>query len=406
MPAAGEIGVRQNRTSAHRRLDSLQVAPDTPGPVHVPSTEECIERALPKVEELLRVARGKSFFIAQTHDFPDPDTIASSLGLVWLLREKLGIEGIVGYGGIVGRAENRAMVKVLGIKLKRTTNSDFKNADLLALLDTQPEVGNHSLPKDRMPDIVVDHHFERELEGEKPVYFDVGGDVGTTSTKVTELVRAAGLTPPPEVATALFYGLKSDTRDLARLTRPADVASYLYLFPLMDPALLNEIENPQVPMEYFRILNKAIQRGKIYGHTIVADLGPVYTPDLCAEIADRLLQIEGIKHAVATGWFEDSLFFSLRTRTRNRNLGKIIHGIVAKSGLGGAGGHGQMAGARIPMGDRTPRSRGTLRRKVLGEILTAFGEDPKTSHRMIAAEASESPKNGKRPHGRSRAANA
>lgn len=341
------------------------------------------------------MARGKSFLIAQTHDFPDPDTIASSLGLVWLLKEKLGIEGLVGYGGVVGRAENRAMLKVLGIKLKRTTGTDFARADLIALLDTQPEVGNHSLPADRRPDIVVDHHFERELKGDRPSYFDVGGDVGTTSTKVTELVRAAGLTPPPEVATALFYGLKSDTRDLARLTRPADVASYLYLFPLMDPALLNEIENPQVPIEYFRILNKAIQRGKIYGHTIVADLGAIYTPDLCAEIADRLLQIEGIKHAVATGWFEGSLFLSLRTRTRNRNLGKIIHGIVAKSGLGGAGGHTQMAGARIPMGERGPRSRADLRRKVLAEILEAFGEDPKSSHRIIEDEAAEPKKDGK-----------
>lgn len=363
--------------------------------MHVPSSEECIARALPKVDELLSVARGKSLLIAQTHDFPDPDTIASSLGLVWLLKEKLGIEGVVGYGGVVGRAENRAMLKVLGIKLKRTTAADFARADLVALLDTQPEVGNHSLPPDVRPDIVVDHHFERELKGARPVYFDVGGDVGTTSTKVTELVRAAGLTPPPEVATALFYGLKSDTRDLARLTRPADVASYLYLFPLMDPALLNEIENPQVPIEYFRILNKAIQRGKIHGNTIIVDLGAIYTPDLCAEIADRLLQIEGIKHAVATGWFEDSLFLSLRTRTRNRNLGKVIHAIVAKTGLGGAGGHAQMAGARIPLGDRSPRSRADLRRRVLAEILEAFGEDPKSSHRLMESEESEPRKNGK-----------
>jgi nanoRNase/pAp phosphatase (c-di-AMP/oligoRNAs hydrolase) len=345
-------------------------------------------REPPQIVALRRLATGRHAFLAQAHDYPDPDTLASAAALTWLLREIAGVEGQIGYGGIVGRAENRAMVRVLGLKLKKMSPADFARYDLIALLDTQPESGNHSVPADRLPDIVVDHHFARERSGPEPAYYDVGGEFGTTSTKVTQLVRSSGLEPPPEVATGLFYGVKSDTANLARVTTPADVEAYLWLFPRIDRAMLAEIEHPQVPLTYFRILNKALERGKIYGNMIVADLGPIYTPDLCAELADRLLQVEGIKHALATGWYEDGLFFSLRTRSR-KNAGKLLHGIIAEGGFGTAGGHHPMAGARVPVAGMGQRKRSELRRKLVGRVIAAFGEDPQRFQRLCSEAAAD-----------------
>jgi nanoRNase/pAp phosphatase (c-di-AMP/oligoRNAs hydrolase) len=348
---------------------------------------EGLARSRHNVERLLKLAEGKKTFLAQAHDFPDPDTVASAFALTWLMKELAGLEGQIGYGGIIGRAENRAMVRVLGIKMRKMTVADFARFDLVALLDTQPECGNHSVPSDRKVDIVVDHHFPRERSGPPPGYYDVGGEFGTTSTKVTELVRASGRVPPPEVATALFYGLKSDTLGLARVTTSADITAYLYLFPMVDRALLTEIEHPQVPLNYFRILNQALMRGRIYGSFVVADLGSVYTPELCAELADRLLQIEGVKHALATGWYQDSLFLSLRTRSQRKNAGRILHGIVTGGGLGTAGGHGPMAGAKIPLDDKGVRTRRTIRKKLIDQLLLSFGEDPKHFHRLTSASA-------------------
>ncbi|MFO0727275.1 MAG: bifunctional oligoribonuclease/PAP phosphatase NrnA [Myxococcota bacterium] len=342
------------------------------------------DEAKRKIAALTRLANHRQAFLAQAHDYPDPDTLASAFALTWLLHELTGIEGQIGYGGIVGRAENRAMVRVLGLKLRKiTAASDFAKYDLIALLDTQPESGNHSVPSERLPDIVVDHHFPRERTGPKPSYYDVGGEFGTTSTKVTELVRASGIKPPPEVATALFYGVKSDTLNLARVTTPLDVEAYLYLFPMIDRAMLSEIEHPQVPLDYFRVMTKALSRAKIHGNMIVADLGTVYTPDLCAEIADRLLQVEGMKHALATGWYEDGLFFSLRTRAVRKNAGRMLHAIVAGQGLGTAGGHGPMAGARVEVAGKSSRARAALRRKIIGEILAGFGEDQRNSKPLV-----------------------
>jgi nanoRNase/pAp phosphatase (c-di-AMP/oligoRNAs hydrolase) len=366
--------------------------------------QESITRARPKLDELRGVARGKKTLLAQTHDFPDPDTIASALGLTWMLEELEGLETQIGYGGIIGRAENKAMIKVLGIRMRRTVPKDFERYDLVALLDTQPEAGNHLLPPERPPDIVFDHHFKREVDGPSPVFSDVGGAYGSTSTKVVELVMASGLEPPINVATALFYGVKTDTQNLGREASPADLAAYLYLFPRADNKLLAEIEHPQVPIDYFRVFNKAITRGKIYGNMIVSDLGEVYTPDLCAEVADRLLQIEGVNHSLAVGWYEESLFLSLRTRSRQKNAGRILHGIVCGHELGTAGGHGPMAGARISVEGKSQRARADMRRKVVSEVVQAFGQDHRRFQRVVSVKDAASssidpppPRNGFEP---------
>src|SRR5262245_11988850 len=99
-----------------------------------------------KLERLLRVARGRRRALVLTHDNPDPDSIASAVGLAHVLEERAGLEARVGFGGIIGRAENAAMVKVLKLALSPISQIVFDEHDLLALVDTQPSVGNHSLP--------------------------------------------------------------------------------------------------------------------------------------------------------------------------------------------------------------------------------------------------------------------
>ena len=380
--------VESRRNSRSRRGVPIALTPPPAGPklgfvVDPPDSEERIAEARAKLNELVALVKGKKTLLTQTHDFPDPDTIASALGLGWLLRELTGVEATIGYGGAIGRAENKAMIKVLGIKMRKTSPADFSRYDLVALLDTQPHVPNHCIPADQPVNIVFDHHFPRALEGPEPEFYDVGGTYGATSTKVAELIDASGLTPPKNVATALLYGIKSDTKNLGRETSPADTSSYLYLLRLADTRLLAEIEHPQVPLDYFRVLNKAIMRGKIHGTMIVSDLGEIYTPDLCAEIADRLLQIEGVNHALVVGWYEESLFLSLRTRSRSKNAGKILHSIVSRDTDGSAGGHRTTAGARISVENRSQRARADIRRKVTREVVAAFGQDFRHFNRVV-----------------------
>src|SRR5512140_897436 len=115
-----------------------------------------------KLERLLQVAKGRRRALILTHDNPDPDSIGAGVALGHLLEVRAGVESRVGYGGIIGRAENIAFVKVLKLPVAPVSQIVFDEHDLLALVDTQPSVGNHSLPPRYKADIVIDHHPLRE----------------------------------------------------------------------------------------------------------------------------------------------------------------------------------------------------------------------------------------------------
>ncbi|HYX90107.1 MAG TPA: DHH family phosphoesterase [Myxococcaceae bacterium] len=339
-----------------------------------------------KLGRLYAAAKGRRRALVLTHDNPDPDSLAAAVGLAHLLETRAGVDSaVVGYGGIIGRAENIAFVKVLKLPVTPISQIVFSEYDLIALVDTQPPVGNHSLPPSRVADVVIDHHPLREESLASP-YADVGGDYGATSTMLVEYLRAARINPDPELATALFYGIKADTRDLGRQTTSTDVDSYLWLFPRIDKHLLGQIEHPDLPARYFQLYHKAFERAKVYGTAIVTDLGEVYSPDMVAEVAERLMFLEGMKWSLSYGSHRSQLYFSLRTKDRRMNAGRLIRE-VCENRSGSSGGHGSMAGARIPLwGTRAQRS--ALKREIVKDFLERFGVKREKPVPLLAYEQS------------------
>ena len=334
-----------------------------------------------RLDKLVAFARGHRRALILTHDNPDPDSIASGVALAWLLEQLAGVEAVVAYGGIVGRAENRALVRVLRLPVVPLSRVVVGEYDLIAMVDTQPEQGNHSLPAAHFPDVVIDHHPERP-ETKLAVVSDVGRDTGATSTVVTDYLRASGLDIPAAIATALFYGIKSDTRDLERETTPQDVEAYLWLFPMADTQALSQIERPRLPEDYFRLFHTAVEKARIHGDSVLCDLGKVYYPDLVAEVADRFLSMGDVKWSLAVGEYRGSLYFSVRTRDRRMNAGKMIREVIEEEG-GTAGGHGSMAGARLPMKGMPPAARRRLLRRVFRSFLREFDAEGSRPRRLV-----------------------
>ena len=320
---------------------------------------------------LVEFARGHERALILTHDNPDPDSIAAALALAQIFEERSDVPSTIGYGGIVGRAENRALLKVLRLPVVPLSRVVFEEHDLICLVDTQPEMGNHSLPPRFFPDVIFDHHPERP-ESHLAAHAEVGGDYGATSTIAAEYLRALGMKPTREVATALFYGIKADTRDLGRETEDADVEAYLWLFPFVDKEALGQIEHPRLPSEYFRLHHTAIERARVHGNVVITDLGDIYAPDMVAEVAERHLFLEGIKWSLAFAVYQDNLYFSLRTNDRRMNAGRLIREVCEEFG-GTAGGHGQMAGARIPVGRLGRTGREELKKQLVKRFCAEFG---------------------------------
>ncbi len=324
-----------------------------------------------RLERLLQHARGHRRALVLSHDNPDPDSIAAAAALGHILEQVAGVPALLAYGGIVGRAENRAMVRVLKLPLVPISRVSLDDYDLIAMVDTQPEQGNHSLPARRFPDIVIDHHPERPETRLAPVA-DVGGQMGATSTILAEYFRAGGLRLSPCLATALYYGIKADTRDLGRETTPTDVDAYLWLFPAVDKEALAQIEHPRLPLEYFRLYHTAIERALLYEHAVVCDLAEVYAPDMVAEVAERFLFLDDVKWSLGFGEYDGQLYFSLRTSDRRMNAGRLIREVIEERG-GTAGGHGSMAGARIPLRGLGPAARSRVKQELVQRFLREFG---------------------------------
>jgi nanoRNase/pAp phosphatase (c-di-AMP/oligoRNAs hydrolase) len=335
-----------------------------------------------KLERLVEFARSHERALVLTHDNPDPDSIASAVALAHILERLAGVESVVAYGGIVGRAENRALVKVLKLPVQPISRIEFDEFDLIAMVDTQPEQGNHSLPARHFPDVVIDHHPERPETRLCPIS-DVGGTRGATSTLLAEYFRASGLEMPPVIATALYYGIKADTRDLGRQTTPADVEAYLWLFPLVDKEALAEIEHPRLPIDYFRLYHTAIERALVYDQAaVLCDLGDIYAPDMVAEVAERFGFLDDVKWSLAWGEYRDQLYFSLRTSDRRMNAGRLIREVIEARG-GSAGGHGSMAGARVPLEGLSEPARRRLRQELAEAFLHEFGVKPSRKPKKI-----------------------
>ncbi len=307
------------------------------------------------LEKLHELIRGKRKVLIVTHNHPDPDALAAAFALKYLLQSKWKVGSIVASSGVVGRAENRAMIRHLKIDLRSLSEINIKNFSIIALVDTQPGAGNNSLPKSIIPDIVIDHHVPIRAKTRLAKYYDIRTDYGSTSTILAEYLRDAGIVEVDRrVATALLYGVRSDTRDLGRGVSPKDIDACMYFYQRVLFRLLSQIEHPEVPRDYLSILEKAIRNARIYKDVVTLDLGHVEHLEIIAEMADLMVRVEGVKWVLSVGEFVGDVYFSLRTKKKWGSADRIAQKMVA--GLGSGGGHEMMAGGKVPAGDNPHHS--------------------------------------------------
>jgi nanoRNase/pAp phosphatase (c-di-AMP/oligoRNAs hydrolase) len=279
------------------------------------------------------------------HDYPDPDCIASAYGLSHLL-SFWGIPSpVISFGGFVGRAENRAMIRFLNVRTVPSVLLDLKDFDRIIVVDCFPGQSNVSMPAGGSVHAVFDHHQAPALDNVN-FFHDIRKEIGATSTIVTEYLVAAGCPIPPKLATALFYGIKTDTGDMGRESSAEDFECYTKLFDKLNHSLLARIENPDRDVAFFRMLHRAAHSMVAFGSLGYIPLGFVTSPDYVAEMADLFHSLEKIDSTVCCGIFKKSIFFSIRAK--NRDEAGINAEKIASALGGGGGGHGRIGAGRIP----------------------------------------------------------
>jgi nanoRNase/pAp phosphatase (c-di-AMP/oligoRNAs hydrolase) len=298
--------------------------------------------------EKLRITAGNGPVLILTHDNPDPDGLASGKALSTLLQEAWDIPSQLIYSGLVARAENHVMLDRLTPEWECSEAlPDLRQYSAVAQIDTQPGAGNNRLRVTHPNHIVIDHHYPIRKATTSASYADVRTDIGSTVTILFQYLEAAGIAPDPLLATAMYYGLKTDTRSLTRGESVADDMAFINLIHHLDQKELSKVEVAALSLEYFRAFSHGLHAARLFGQSIVAWLGSIEQPDFAAEMADILIRLQGAQAALCMGQFRNTLHISLRTGSSKQDAGMIIQQVVTSPGS--AGGHGTMAGGQFPL---------------------------------------------------------
>jgi nanoRNase/pAp phosphatase (c-di-AMP/oligoRNAs hydrolase) len=296
-----------------------------------------------QLERMGEALKNTKRLVVFTHDNPDPDSVSSACTLAYLAKHLFKVPAVVKYGGIIGREENRAMIRVLGLRVQPMADGALRRGDDVATVDFQPRTGNSSIPRQRRPVVVIDHHPQRKTT--KADFLYIRTDYGATATILTEFLLASGLEVPAQLATALSYGISSETQDLGREAGERDIQAYLALFPRSNKKQLASIVHPKLSREYFITLNRALHHSSVYKNAIATSLGEIKNPDFVAFIADFMLRLERMSWAICMGRYKDRIIVSIRTTNSKGEAGRFLRRLIGKKGT--AGGHGMIAGGQV-----------------------------------------------------------
>jgi len=184
---------------------------------------------------------------------------------------------------------------------------------------------------------------------------DIHEDYGATSTIMTEYLRAAKIKPTPRLATALFYGIKTDTENFARPSLPNDINAFRYLYPFTNVNILKKIESSELTRKTLSSFRTALENLTFFKDIAVIHMDRVKDPDILVLIADFFLKMAEATWCIVSGIYGQKLVLILRNAGFRLDAGKMAQRLFGEWGT--AGGHKSAARAEIPIQEIPPEVR-------------------------------------------------
>lgn len=295
--------------------------------------------------QLVDICKGHTIYI-QTHNFPDPDAIASAYGLKNLLLH-YGINSKICYTGKIDKLSGAKMLSTFNIEMASYDQlyKDMREEDYIICVDSQKNSGN-------ITDFVgnevacIDHH---PLSGNvKYLYSDIR-ITGACATLITEYYIKNNIVPDTDTATALLYGIKIDTLHFSRGVTPLDIEMFGYLYPIADHQKLSRLERNNLEFTDLRAYGEAIENIELYQEVGFSHISFPCPDALIAILADFILSLEEVEVAVVSSKRDDGIKISVRSETSKVHAGAMLR--AALTGYGSGGGHATMAGGLIKTED-------------------------------------------------------
>ncbi|MFB6205031.1 MAG: bifunctional oligoribonuclease/PAP phosphatase NrnA [Haloglomus sp.] len=317
-----------------------------------------------------------------THPNPDPDALACALG-VRELASAVGTEATIYYPGEIRHEENRALVEALDIEVTRLRDAgDLADRGVVLVDHNEPRgfagAGNVE------PRAVVDHH---PGDGRGTAFTDVRPEYGACASLIAEYLQDLGWRTedvdstdddranadnrpdadnrpvpddtggasngddapavPESLATALVYGIRSDTAGFTRGCTGAEFDAAAYCSARADPDTIQKVANPPVVPETMDVQARAVLRRVQRGAFVCTYAGTIPSPDAVAQAADHLLRLQGIRAVVVAGRCDGTLHLSGRAIEDSVDIGTTLSTAIEGIPMADAGGHARMGGGQL-----------------------------------------------------------
>jgi len=271
---------------------------------------------------------------------PDPDSLSSAWALKEIMRMN-EVSATIAYTGEVGRLENEAMIKYLRIPAGPLNPDDLQGADLIALVDSQPDFYKGlDLPR---TDIVIDHH---PVKGPIDAPFsDIRPYCLATASILTTYLEKSGVQVGVRLATALYYGIQTDSRYRQRAFSSTDKKALSFLENKVNWTLLRRIEVSSYSLRSLNYFNVALIKLRYSRNVLYSDMGPVPSSDVCVQVADFLIRVKEANWALVSGVVGKRLIIVFRCDGHKKDAGQTAQAAFGE--YGSAGGHRTMGRAEI-----------------------------------------------------------
>jgi nanoRNase/pAp phosphatase (c-di-AMP/oligoRNAs hydrolase) len=334
----------------------MDVNPDKPSISDKKSKNGCVNGYADFCELIKNKNNGRAAIF--THRFPDPDAIASMMGMQWLLHKAFAVDSDLFYEGEVSHPQNGVLVNLLDPGIKRVTD-DFvpEKYEMRILVDTIPE--NAGVGKFQVPfDLVIDHH--RELPHNYAGIL-IHKKVGSCASIVYDLMKHTvskddffdeDVEGDVKVATAMIAGVVTDTEYMmSDDSTEMEFKAFSELFPYRNSDALKQIVFFKRPKFWIDKKAEGCADAKLTdeGYAIVG-LGmiPDKQRDLVADMAEEMITWSSVETAVAFGVVGgDRIEGSVRSLNPSLTVSDFCKKLAGKHGSGG-GKHGKGA-YRLPL---------------------------------------------------------
>ena len=297
--------------------------------------------------------------VIQCHDNPDADSLGSGYGLFWYF-QKMDKNPRFIYRGknAISKSNLRIMVEELNIPIEYVPDFDDE-PELLITVDCQ--YGQKNVTTSNAQNIAIIDHHKKYVNDYDLV--EIRSSIGSCSTVVWDMIEEEGLSidDEPDLSTALYYGLYTDTNKLSEVSHPLDRDMLDNLE--VNKGLITRMSNSNITLKELSITGEAILSYEYYeDHKYLILEARPCDPNILGVISDFSLETTEVDVCLAYYVGENEIKFSVRSCSKEIHANELAAYLA--EGYGGGGGHKYKAGGSLRPESLDDRASKILHRRM------------------------------------------